>query len=141
MAELYLALGSNIGARKANIMSALSFLNGYLGRYEALSEIMETEAVGFDGPSFLNCVARYNTRKRPETILGICKEIERRMGRTDQPQYAADGSRIYHNRIVDIDILLYGKVQMSTPTLTIPHPQVEERPFIRPLLDQVRKND
>lgn len=122
-------------------MSALSFLNGYLGRYEALSEIMETEAVGFDGPSFLNCVARYNTRKRPETILGICKEIERRMGRTDQPQYAADGSRIYHNRIVDIDILLYGKVQMSTPTLTIPHPQVEERPFIRPLLDQVRKND
>ena len=141
MAELYLALGSTIGARKANIMSALSFLNGYLGRYEALSEIMETEAVGFDGPSFLNCVARYNTRKRPETILGICKEIERRMGRTDQPQYAADGSRIYHNRIVDIDILLYGKVQMSTPTLTIPHPQVEERPFIRPLLDQVRKND
>ena len=97
MPALYLALGSNIGARKANIMSALSFLNGYLGRCEALSDIVETEAFGFNGPAFLNCVARYNTRKRPETILDICKEIEKRMGRTDQPQYAEDGSRIYHN--------------------------------------------
>jgi 2-amino-4-hydroxy-6-hydroxymethyldihydropteridine diphosphokinase len=141
MPSLYLALGSNIGARKANIMSALSFLNGYLGRYEALSDIVETEAFGFEGPAFLNCVARYNTRKRPETILDICKEIERRMGRTDQPQYAEDGSRIYHNRIVDIDILLYGKTEMNTPKLTIPHPQVTERPFIRPLLEQVSKND
>lgn len=122
-------------------MSALSFLNGYLGRYEVLSDIVETEAFGFEGPAFLNCVVRYNTRKRPETILDICKEIERRMGRTDQPQYAEDGSRIYHNRIVDIDILLYGKTEMNTPKLTIPHPQVTERPFIRPLLEQVSKND
>lgn len=141
MAKLYLALGSNIGARQANIMSALSFLNGYLGRYEAISEVITTEAVGFDGPDFLNCVARYETRKHPATILALCKEIERRMGRTDQPQYAEDGSRIYHNRIVDIDILIYGKVHMDTPELTIPHPQVETRPFIKPLLEQVMKND
>ena len=141
MAKLYLALGSNIGARQANIMSALSFLNGYLGRYEALSGLVKTEACGFDGPEFLNCVVRYNTRKRPETILSICKEIERRMGRTDQPQYAPDGSRIYHNRIVDIDILKYGDLEIHTPELTIPHPQIETRPFVRPLLEQVMKND
>ena len=141
MAKLYLALGSNIGARQANIQSALSFLNGYLGRYEALSDIVSTDAFGFDGPAFLNCVARYSSRKSPKTILSICKEIEQRMGRTDQPQYAPDGSRIYHNRIVDIDILIYGKVQMDTPELTIPHPQVESRPFIKPLLEQVMKND
>ena len=141
MAKLYLALGSNIGARKANIMSALSFLNGILGRYEALSELIETEACGFDGPPFLNCVVRYSSRKSPASILAICKDIERRMGRTEQPQYAPDGTRIYHNRIIDIDILMYGKVQMDTPELTIPHPQVETRPFVRPLLDQVMKND
>ena len=88
MAKLYLALGSNIGARQANIQSALSFLNGYLGRYEALSDIISTDAFGFDGPAFLNCVARYSSRKSPKTILSICKEIEQRMGRTDQPQYA-----------------------------------------------------
>ncbi len=141
MAKLYLALGSNIGARKANIMSALSFLNGILGRYEALSELIETEACGFDGPPFLNCVVRYSSRKSPASILAICKDIERRMGRTEQPQYAPDGTRIYHNRIIDIDILMYGKVQMDTPELTIPHPQVETRPFVRPLLEQVMKND
>ncbi len=141
MAKLYLALGSNIGARKANIMSALSFLNGILGRYEALSDLVTTEACGFDGPPFLNCVVRYSSRKRPESILAICKDIERRMGRTDQPQFAPDGTRIYHNRIVDIDILLYGKVQMDTPELTIPHHQIETRPYIKPLLEQVMKND
>ena len=141
MAKLYLALGSNIGARKANIMSALSFLNGILGRYEALSDLIETEACGFDGPPFLNCVVRYSSRKSPASILAICKDIERRMGRTEQPQYAPDGTRIYHNRIIDIDILMYGKVQMDTPELTIPHPQVETRPFVRPLLEQVMKND
>ena len=141
MAKLYLALGSNIGARKANIMSALSFLNGILGRYEALSELIETEACGFDGPPFLNCVVRYSSRKSPASILALCKDIERRMGRTEQPQYAPDGTRIYHNRIIDIDILMYGKVQMDTPELTIPHPQVETRPFVRPLLEQVMKND
>ena len=141
MAKLYLALGSNIGARKANIMSALSFLNGILGRYEALSELVETEACGFDGPPFLNCVVRYSSRKSPASILALCKDIERRMGRTEQPQYAPDGTRIYHNRIIDIDILMYGKVQMDTPELTIPHPQVETRPFVRPLLEQVMKND
>ena len=141
MAKLYLALGSNIGARRANIMSALSFLNGILGRYEALSELIETEACGFDGPPFLNCVVRYSSRKSPASILAICKDIERRMGRTEQPQYAPDGSRIFHNRIIDIDILMYGKTEMHTQELTIPHPQVETRPFVRPLLDQVMKND
>ena len=139
MADLYLALGSNIGARKANIMSALSFLNGVLGRYKALSDLIETEAMGFEGPAFLNCVARYESRKSPGSILALCKEIEQRMGRKDSPEYAADGTRIYHNRIVDIDILLYGKVVMNTPELTSPHPQVETRPFIKPLLEQVKK--
>lgn len=141
MAALYLAIGSNIGARKTNILSALSFLNGELGRYKALSDIIPTRALGFDGPEFLNCVVRYETRKRPETILAICKTIERRLGRDDVPEYASDGSRIYHNRIIDIDILIYGNLHIDTPELTIPHPQVETRPFVRPLLEQVRKND
>ena len=141
MAELYLSLGSNIGARKTNILSALSFLNAELGRYKALSDIVPTNALGFDGPPFLNCVVRYETRRRPQAILALCKGIERRLGREEDLQYDADGTRVYHNRIIDIDILLYGDLHMDTPELTIPHPQVETRPFIRPLLEQVRKND
>ena len=136
MAKLYLALGSNIGARRANIMSALSFLNGILGRYEALSELIETEACGFDGPPFLNCVVRYSSRKSPASILAICKDIERRMGRTEQPQYAPDGTRIYHNRIIDIDILCYGAFTIKNHRLIVPHPLIPRREFAKkPLLE------
>lgn len=122
-------------------MSAISFLNSYFGHYEAMSELVETEAVGFEGPAFLNCVVRYNTRRRPATILEICKRIEKHLGREDSPEYAPDGSRIYHSRIIDIDILLYGNVRMDTPELTIPHPQVENRAFVKPLLGQVVENN
>ena len=108
-----------------------------LGEHERVSEIIETQAIGFDGKPFLNCVVRYRTRKWPESVLRICKDIEYRMGRRETMEFAADGSRIFHNRIIDIDILIYGKRRVSTPTLTIPHPQIEERPFVKPLLEQI----
>jgi 2-amino-4-hydroxy-6-hydroxymethyldihydropteridine diphosphokinase len=56
------------------------------------------------------------------------------MGRTDGPEYDADGQRIYHNRIIDIDILFFGDLQLESPRLTLPHPQVFSRPFVGELL-------
>ena len=135
--KLYLSLGTNLGGREANIARALSLLDEALGKPEAISQIIETEAVGFDGPAFLNCVVRYDSRRRPRTILRLCKEIERKMGRVEIPEAGPDGRRIYHDRIIDIDILLYGKIRMETPDLVIPHPQVESRPFVKPLLEEV----
>lgn len=133
--DLYLALGTNMGNRQRNIKVALNFLELALGiPYDAISPIVETEAIGFEGPAFLNCVVRYKSSKSPLSILRICKGIERNMGRSDEPEYAADGSRIYHDRIIDIDILMYGKRRIETPELTIPHPQVETRPYIKELL-------
>ena len=146
MAEVYLQLGSNSGGRRANIMRALTFLENALGKPEAVSEIIETEAVGFKGAEFLNCAARYRTRFGPRRILALCKKIEWEMGRREVPEYASDGSRIYHDRVIDIDILLY--CPAATPgrslvthskELTLPHPQVETRSFVRPLLSQVLK--
>lgn len=138
MAELFLALGSNLGDRKRNIQLALSMLDdAFAGRRKALSKIIDTKACGFDGPDFLNCVVVYETRRRPASILGICKGIELRMGRSDAPEYDGEGKRIYHDRIIDIDILLYGKVRMCTPDLTIPHPQVNGRPYVRELLESL----
>nr|MCR4863966.1 2-amino-4-hydroxy-6-hydroxymethyldihydropteridine diphosphokinase [Bacteroidales bacterium] len=60
-------------------------------------------------------------------------------GRRDAPEYAADGSRIYHDRIIDIDILLYGDMKVDEPGLTIPHPQLDTRPFFGDLIAQVRR--
>ena len=134
--ELVLLLGTNLGDREENIRRALEALDkAFGGRRVKLSRIIETEACGFDGPPFLNAVVVYRSARKPENVLKICKQIERSMGRTDAPEYAPDGSRIYHNRIIDIDILFYGEHSVSTPQLSIPHPQVHSRPFVRQLLE------
>lgn len=134
-AELLLAIGTNLGDRESNIREAVARLDAELGMHcEAMSDIIETEALGFNGPAFLNCIVRYRSCRRPLTILAICKKIEREMGRTGAPEYDSEGRRIYHDRIIDIDILTYGKRCIRTADLTIPHPQVETRPFIKELL-------
>ena len=136
--ELVLLLGTNLGDREENIRRALEALDkAFGGRRVKLSRIIETEACGFDGPPFLNAVVVYRSARKPENVLRICKRIERSMGRTDAPEYASDGSRIYHNRIIDIDILFYGEHSVSTPQLTIPHPQVHSRPFVKQLLEML----
>ena len=135
--DVYLSLGSNQGDRQARIDEALRRLDKAVGRpYDALSSVIETPAWGFDGPPFLNCVVRYRTARRPETLLKICKRIERAMGRRGAPEYDADGRRIYRDRPIDIDILLYGDLSVETPELTIPHPLMREREFVmRPLAE------
>ena len=140
---VYLSLGTNQGDRRSQIEEALRRLNKLIGRpYEALSSIIETPAWGFDGPDFLNCVVRYRTACRPQTLLKICKRIERAMGRRETLEFAADGRRIYHDRPIDIDILLYGEERVDTPELTIPHPLMKQREFImRPLREIFPGND
>ena len=135
--DVYLSLGSNQGDRQARIDEALRRLDKAVGRpYDALSSVIETPAWGFDGPPFLNCVVRYRTARRPETLLKICKRIERAMGRRGAPEYGADGRRIYRDCPIDIDILLVGDLSVDTPELTIPHPLMREREFImRPLAE------
>ena len=136
---VYLSLGTNKGNRERNIRRALCLLNIALGkRYKAVSDIVNTKAAGFDGPDFLNCVAAYELRLSPGALLRRCKRIERLMGRRDVPEYAPDGGRIYHDRVIDIDILLYGDMKVDEPGLQIPHPQLDARPFFGELIAQVR---
>lgn len=143
MALVYLLLGTNLGDRTANLKTARGLLEEAFGQREAASPIVETKACGFDGPDFLNRVEVYRTRKSSRTVLDLCKKIEKRMGRAETPEFRADGSRVYHSRIIDIDILEYrlaaspgASVRINTPSLTVPHPQVTSRPFVRPLLDE-----
>jgi len=56
--------------------------------------------------------------------------VEYMMGRPKgEPLYDETGNRIYRDRIIDIDILLFGDIRMETSDLTIPHPRIEERHF------------
>ena len=135
---VYFSLGTNQGDRQANIAEALRCLDAAIGRpYEALSSIIETKSWGFEGPDFLNCVVRYRTARRPQTLLQICKRIERAMGRRGAPEYDADGRRIYRDRPIDIDILLYGDERIDTPELQIPHPLMHQRPFVMGPLEEI----
>ena len=136
MKDVYLSLGTNLGDRHAYISCCLDILRAELGEIET-SEIIETEAVGFEAPAFLNCVLKCTYDKGPFSLLKLCKGVERSMGRTDGPEYDADGNRIYHDRIIDVDILRYGDLEMRTEELTIPHHALSERLFFEELMASI----
>ena len=144
--SVYLGLGSNRGNREANILAALDRLDTAFGcHYTALSRLIETKAWGFRGDKFLNACVLYRIYRKgtPEEqgmeILGVCKEIERALGRCDAPEYDAVGKRIYHNRTIDIDILFYGKERIETEDLVVPHPLIGERDFVKIPLAEIAK--
>ena len=100
---------------------------------------METEPWGFESEDkFLNAAVLYELRMKkgynPEAeglmILEICKDIERRLGRTGKPQYNEKGERIYTSRPIDIDILLFGDNKIDCEELTVPHKLMYERDFV-----------
>ena len=138
--DLYLSLGSNMGDRAANIENAISLLNIELKTpYKAISSLLETEPWGFESEQkFLNAAVHYQLQLKegynPEAeglmILEICKDIERRMGREMSVEYNEAGDRVYHNRPIDIDILLFGDHKIDCPELTVPHKLMHERDFV-----------
>ena len=146
--ELYLSLGSNMGDRRQNLEHALSILNIELGKpYKALSSFIETEPWGFESQeSFLNAAVlyelelpkAYNPEAEALMILEICKDIERKLGRTGTPQYDERGERIYASRPIDIDILLFGDHKIDCDELTIPHKLMYERDFVMIPLKEIK---
>ena len=134
--KVYLALGSNIPPRRAYIAQALFLLGHTPGiRLEAVSEMFENPAQGFEGQEFVNCAARFEVSGiSPEQLLLLCKGVERELGRDTSVTFDGKGRRIYRDRPIDIDILLFGRRSVNTAQLTIPHPRMEEREFVmRPL--------
>ena len=131
MATLYLSLGTNLGDRRFNLETACTLIGQRIGIVQAVSEIIETKPWGFDSPNrFLNMVAKVETSLQPLDVLHITQEIERSLGRTEK---TINGE--YQDRLIDIDLLMYDNVTMSTPELTLPHPRMKERKFVmEPLL-------
>lgn len=130
--RIFLGLGSNLGDREGNIRKALSLLEERLGMpCRALSSLIESAPWGFESPnSFINACASFElevpcSEEEALKLLDICKDIEREMGRTESKP-----SEGYKDRIIDIDILLFGDLKMDTPRLTIPHPLMHKRDFV-----------
>ena len=133
MATVYLGLGTNIGNRKENLTRAIGLLSLALGHYTALSSFIETAPWGFDSDNaFLNCTVAFDTELTPHQLLDTTENIERELGRTSK-----SNGGIYHDRVIDIDILLYGSETVSTERLTIPHPLMHMRDFVLEPLAQI----
>ena len=146
--ELYLSLGSNQGDRRKNIEDALSLLNIELGTpYKRVSSLLETKPWGFESEEmFLNAAVMYeldlpkgyNPEAEGLLILETCKDIERRLGRAGKPQYDERGERIYTDRPIDIDILLFGDEKIDCEELTVPHRLMYERDFVMIPLREIK---
>lgn len=124
MPQVYIGLGSNLGARTANLERARRELRERKG-IEVLGEspVEETDPVDLVGqPRFLNQVVLVRTVMEPLELLRILKGIERKMGR--KPSIPKGP------RVIDLDILLYGDRVMDTEYLRIPHPRIRERDFV-----------
>ena len=135
MAIAYLALGTNIGNKRRNMITAAALLAERVGDVLALSGFYETEPWGFQSENtFLNAALQLDTSLSPLELLKAPQEIEIEMGRTQKSNGA------YHDRIIDIDILLYDNLVLQTPELTLPHPLMHERLFVMEPLAEIAPN-
>ncbi|HIZ85486.1 MAG TPA: 2-amino-4-hydroxy-6-hydroxymethyldihydropteridine diphosphokinase [Candidatus Coprenecus stercoravium] len=142
--RVYLLLGSNMGDRRRNLSIAVSLLVTELAPWlfsdVRESQVLETEPFGMPQGTapFMNQAVSFETTVPPEDLLKVCKWVEHKLGRPDHgPEYDESGRRIYHSRIIDIDIALYGDRKIDTPQLTVPHPQIEEREYAKRLLNEI----
>lgn len=132
MAKVFLGLGTNLGDKRNNLLTAVNHIEEKIGKVTSLSSFYETEPWGFKSDnSFLNAALCVETSLEPVAILHIIKEIEVEMGRTQKSV-----NKVYTDRPIDIDILLYDDMIIKTEELTIPHPLMTERDFVmKPLVE------
>ena len=125
---IYLGLGTNLGDRAGNLSRALELLAAKRVTIRRLSPVVESPALLPDkAPAewnlpFLNLVAECDTETQPETLYSWIDEIHTALGRNDAARWSP--------RPIDIDILLWGREQIHTERLTIPHPRMHERSFV-----------
>lgn len=137
MHTLYLGLGSNQGDRQALLQEAIAQIGERIGQVERVSDFIETEPWGFQSENqFLNACCKVATTLSPQDCLQQTQEIERAMGRT-----AKSRGGQYHDRLIDIDLLLYDDLHITTPTLTIPHPHMYKRDFVMIPLRQIQEQE
>jgi len=127
MPRAIVGLGSNLGDRAAMLAGAVRAL-AELGNVVAMSEVFETVPEGGTEPQgdFLNAAVALETELDPFVLLEGLLELETRLGRVRR-----DGDSRWAPRLIDLDLLFYGEVIVTTPRLVLPHPRVLDRAFAR----------
>ncbi|WP_233186285.1 2-amino-4-hydroxy-6-hydroxymethyldihydropteridine diphosphokinase [Thermotoga sp. KOL6] len=128
-----IALGSNLGNRKANIETAIEKMKEKGLSIEKISTIVETEPYGYvNQPKFLNAVCLANTSLSPRGLLETLLSIEKEMGRKR--------TRKWGPRIIDLDIIFYNELVVREKDLVIPHPDAHNRFFVLEPLCEIAPN-
>jgi deoxyguanosine kinase len=124
MPTAYIGLGSNIGDRISYLKKALNLISKLpKTKITKISSLYETEPYGRKNqPWFINLVIEISTELNPMELFKRCKIIETKIGRIARERWA--------EREIDIDILLYDEISISTPELQIPHPDLHNRRFV-----------
>jgi 2-amino-4-hydroxy-6-hydroxymethyldihydropteridine diphosphokinase len=127
---VWLALGSNVGDRAGYLEAARVALAEAGVTLVRASHVAETEPVGVrEQPHFLNQVLEVETSLEPRPLLDAVKNLEQRLGRTARQRWGP--------REIDIDILRYDGRTVDEPGLHIPHAELQNRPFLLELLDDL----
>ncbi|MEO5978030.1 MAG: 2-amino-4-hydroxy-6-hydroxymethyldihydropteridine diphosphokinase [Chryseolinea sp.] len=120
--SVFLLLGTNMGDRRKNLSDGLWAIEARAGSIRKRSHIYETAPWGkTDQSAFYNQAIQIATFLKPKDLLEQLHAIESTMGRLRNEKWG--------ERIIDIDILLYGSDIIESETLTIPHPQLPYRKF------------
>ena len=129
MVEVFIALGSNIGDREANIKTALELLKQQV-KIIKTSNLYETKPMYIEKQEwFLNGAAKIETELPPKELLALLKKIEKKLGRKPVERNGP--------RIIDLDILFYNNQVIYEGDLQIPHPKMEERAFVLVPLSEI----
>ena len=123
-----LSLGANLGDRLSALKYAIKRMSEIIPDIVS-SDVYETEPLGYtDQPAFLNCACIGHTNSSVEEILNLINSIHAELHRKPRPKW--------HEREIDIDILLYGDMIIASEHISIPHPRMHERAFVlQPLSD------
>ena len=120
MQTVFVSIGTNINA-EANMLLVKESLNSLFD--VTYSGIYKTPAEGFEGEDFLNSVCKFDTDKNPQELRTLLKNIEKDMGRT----FTQKGMS---NRVIDLDLILYGDLQINRNGLELPSSDIEKYKFV-----------
>jgi 2-amino-4-hydroxy-6-hydroxymethyldihydropteridine diphosphokinase len=121
---VYLGLGTNLGDREGNLKKAIDLIREFpVTNLLEISKVYETKPWGYNNQdSFLNLCLKIETQLAPQELLKKCQSVESKLKRKRLMKWGP--------RTIDVDILLYGDLDLKEENLIIPHPRIAERAFV-----------
>lgn len=121
---VYIAIGSNIGDKQQNLLTAIEEIQIMIGPVTEISSFFENEAQGFKSKNiFVNACLICKTHLNPLATLKELENIEKKMGRKKT-------NKAYKDRIIDLDIIFFDNLIYKSEKLTIPHKEYKNRSFV-----------